>query len=74
MAEEDPSLDALQLYLALFFSTVGFSYLLYGKKRRVLSFILAGAALMGFGYFIQEAWLVALLGTALTAAPFFWRR
>ena len=66
-------MDAWQLYLAFFFSTVGFSYLLYGKKRRVLSFMLAGAALMGFGYFVQEAWLAALIGTALIAAPFFWR-
>jgi hypothetical protein len=61
------------LYLALLFSTVGFSYFLYGKKRHILSFMLAGFALMGFGYFVEAAWLLALIGVALIAAPFFWR-
>jgi uncharacterized membrane protein YjjB (DUF3815 family) len=71
--EEDAALDPWQLYLALFFSTVGFSYLIYGKKRQAWSFALAGMVLMAFGYFVDSLWLTVLIGGALTAAPFFWQ-
>jgi hypothetical protein len=71
--QEDRPLDTWQLCLALLFSTVGFSYFLYGKKRNMLPFMLAGAALMGFGYFVETPWLLGLIGVALTALPFFWR-
>jgi hypothetical protein len=65
--------DASQLFLALFFSTVGFSYLLYGKKRRLLSFIASGIGLMFFGYFVDSVWLSTLIGGLLLVVPYFWR-
>ena len=65
--------NASNLFLSLFISTVGLAYLVYGRKRQSFPFILAGLALMGFSYFLDSFLLSALIGFVLAVAPFFVR-
>ncbi|MFN3570045.1 MAG: hypothetical protein ACK4VX_07210 [Polaromonas sp.] len=55
------------------FGSVGAGYALYGKKQRALLPFLCGLALMLFPYFIQNTYLLVLVGAALVATPFIFR-
>lgn len=55
------------------FGSIGAGYTLYGKKQRALLPFLSGLALMLFPYFIQNTYLLVLVGAALAAAPFIFR-
>jgi hypothetical protein len=55
------------------FGSIGAGYALYGKKQRALLPFLCGLALMLFPYFIQNTYLLVLVGAALAAAPFIFR-
>lgn len=65
--------DHYSLFLSLFISTVGFSYFLFGKKRSEYAFMLSGAVMMGFSYFVDSFWISALVGTVLAVIPFLMR-
>lgn len=66
-------MDSGNLFLSLFVSTVGFGYFIYGRKQAQYAFMLAGAVLMFYGYFVESFWLSAGIGALLMAAPFFVR-
>jgi hypothetical protein len=55
------------------FGSIGAGYALYGKKQRALVPFLSGVALMLFPYFIENPYLVVLIGVALVAAPFIFK-
>ncbi|MCC6483849.1 MAG: hypothetical protein IT209_03290 [Armatimonadetes bacterium] len=64
-------LDIGHLYVSLLISLVGYGYFMYGKKQARTPFLLAGAALMSFGYFVPSIALSALVAAVLAGAPFF---
>lgn len=55
------------------FSAIGFAAFLYGKKNKLSRPMIIGAVLMVYSYFISGAFLLYLIGIALTAALYFWR-
>ena len=63
-------MEPSQLFLSLFISVVGFSYFVYGRKRQSATFLLTGAVMMGFSYFMGSLWLTLAIGVALAIAPF----
>ncbi|MBS0457568.1 MAG: amino acid transport protein [Proteobacteria bacterium] len=62
------------LLLGLVFSSVGFGYLLYGKKQARPLPMLCGIGLMVYPYFIDNVWVMLALGVGLMAVPYFLRR
>jgi len=61
------------LFLSLLISTVGLAYFVYGRKRPSYPFMLAGAVMMLFSYFLDSVWLSLLVWIVLAALPFFIR-
>ena len=60
-----------KLLVIIFASALGAAYFLYGKREHRASFLLDGAALCVYPYFVSSFWATALIGAALSAAPFF---
>jgi len=65
--------DAATLFASLLFGIVGFAAFRYGKKSPSLKAMLLGAALMVYPYFVEDIWLLYVIGVALTAGLFVWR-
>lgn len=65
--------DSGSLFLSLLISTVGFAYFVYGRKRPSYPFMLAGAVMMVFSYFLDSVWLSLIVWIVLAALPFFIR-
>ncbi len=55
------------------FGIIGFSAFIYGKKEKSAKPLVIGLALMIYPYFIPNTVLLYLVGTALSAALYFWR-
>lgn len=53
----------------LLFSSIGFVYFVYGKKRQNLVIRYTGVALIVFPYFIQTPTILVLVGIVLMALP-----
>jgi hypothetical protein len=53
----------------LLFSSIGFVYFVYGKKRQNLVIRYTGVALIVFPYFIQTPAILVLIGLVLMALP-----
>lgn len=53
----------------LLFSSIGFVYFVYGKKRQNLVIRYTGVALIVFPYLIQTPTILVLVGIALMALP-----
>ena len=67
-------LSGFSLYtilLAVFFGLVGFAAFRYGRKNSEPRPLLLGIALMGYGYFVTNAWVSLAIGSALTLGLFF---
>jgi hypothetical protein len=59
------------ILLVVFAGVLGTAYFVYGKKEGKISFLLSGAALCIYPYFVESLWASALVGAALAAVPFF---
>jgi hypothetical protein len=57
----------------LLFGSIGLGYVIYGRKQKAVVPLLCGLALMVFPYFVSNALLLAGIGTALAAIPYFFR-
>jgi hypothetical protein len=66
-------MNEAQLLWGLLFGSVGLGFFLYGKKQRAPVPLVCGLALMGYSYFVPNVWALVAIGTALTAAPYFFR-
>lgn len=58
------------LLLSLLFGSIGMGFVVYARKAGELMPAVIGLALMVFPYFVARAWLLILIGCALTALPF----
>jgi hypothetical protein len=65
--------SAGNLFLGLFFSTIGLGFFVYGKKQGALVPLACGLLLMVYPYFISNMLLVVLIGLVLIAVPYFVR-
>jgi hypothetical protein len=64
-------MDTAALLWGLFFGSFGFAYFMYGRKQKKPVPFVAGLVLMAFPYFIDNPTLLAGIGFALMAIPFF---
>ena len=55
------------------FGAFGMGYFVYGKQQRRIVALACGIGLMVFPYFVTGTLWMLLVGTALMAAPFWWR-
>ena len=60
-----------QIMLALLFGTIGMGMFMYGKKTQHLICLATGCVLMVFPYFVSNLWLMLVIGSGVTAVPFF---
>ena len=64
-------MDTASLLWGLLFSSIGFGYFLYGKKQHSVVPLLCGIALMVYPYFISGNVLIVVIGSVLSAIPYF---
>ena len=64
-------MDTASLLWELLFSSIGFGYFLYGKKQHSVVPLLCGIALMVYPYFVSGNVLIVVIGSALSAIPYF---
>lgn len=62
------------LFLAVVFGSLGFAYLLYGRRQRAVVPIVCGLLLLIIPYFVASAPLLLGIGCGLAMLPFFVRR
>jgi len=67
------NLDTATLYWGLLFGSIGLGFFVYGKKQHAVIPFVCGLALMVFPYFVSNNWLLAAIGAALCAVPYFVR-
>ncbi|HSS30674.1 MAG TPA: hypothetical protein VLL06_06625 [Nitrospiraceae bacterium] len=61
------------LLWGLLFGSIGFGFLLYGRKQKSVVPIIAGIALCAVPYFIANVYILVTVGVVLMAIPFFVR-
>lgn len=61
------------LFFSLFFSLVGVSLSMYGKRAANIPHILIGIALTFYSYFISSLWLICLAGIVLCVLAYLLR-
>lgn len=61
------------LLAGIIFGMIGLIAFIYGKRTQAWRPMIIGVILMAYPYFISGTVLLYLIGTALTAALFFWR-
>ena len=59
----------MTFYLSFVISTIGFAYFVYGKKAYSIDFMLTGAGLMIYPYFIKNSALVGIIAVTLLMLP-----
>lgn len=62
-----------KLFVEILFGLVGMGYCFSGKRHGKYRLMGCGLALGLFPYFIDNLWVILLLGGALTAIPFVFR-
>lgn len=59
------------LFIGLIAGIIGLAYFAYGKRQQKFSAMLSGVLLGLFPMFTDNPWILAIVGVALLAAPFF---
>lgn len=62
-------MDESKLLWGLLFGSIGFGYLIYGRRQRTVVPFVAGIALIAFPYFIDTTVTLLLVGIVLLAVP-----
>ncbi|MGH8749206.1 MAG: hypothetical protein ACREU5_08875 [Burkholderiales bacterium] len=66
-------MDTSSLLWGLLFGAIGTGYFIYGRRQKAAVPLMVGVALMVYPYFIDNNWLLAAIGAALCAVPYFVR-
>jgi hypothetical protein len=61
------------LFGLILFSVIGFAAFTYGRKRAAWRAAALGAALMVYPYFVDQTWLLYLIGIALCGGLYVFR-
>lgn len=62
------------LFLGVVLGSLGFGYLVYGRKQRAAVPVVCGLLLLIVPYFIGNVLLLLTIGGALAALPFVYKR
>jgi hypothetical protein len=73
VADRGSTMSASLLMWGVLFGAIGLGFFVYGKKQRAIVPLLCGVALMALPYFIDDAWLLVVVGAGLVAVPYFVR-
>jgi len=68
------TMNGSELLLNILFSSIGAGYMIYGKKRNRLFFLVDGLVLTIYPYFIKSPLTTSIVGLILTILPFLARR
>ncbi len=68
------NMNAGTLFAGLLFGSIGMAYMVYGKKQQKFIIILSGLGLCIIPYFVSNLLFLYLIGTAVTALPFIFRK
>ena len=66
-------MDVTWLFQSMWWSTVGLSYFIYGKRQGKIMAMTCGASLMVFSYFIDSNIWMFVIGVVLSLIPWRWR-
>ncbi len=66
-------MDVTWLFQSMWWSTVGLSYFIYGKRQGKIMAMTCGALLMVFSYFIDSNLWMFVIGVVLSFIPWRWR-
>jgi len=58
------------LLFYIFFGSLAFAYIVYGKKQKNILALIAGAGMAAVPYFSLELWVMVLLSVLLALLPF----
>jgi hypothetical protein len=64
------SFDPYAIFIAMFFSLIGYAAWRYGKQTESERHLYLAIALMAYGYVVSNIWLSLGIGTALTVLLF----
>jgi hypothetical protein len=67
-------LSLSQIMAALLGSGVGYVYFSYGRSQSDWPLTASGVALMSYSYFVTSLFWLVVVGAAIAAAPFGYRR
>ena len=67
-------MNASTLMWGVLFGSIGFGYLIYGRKQKAVLPLLSGLGLLAFPYFISNILLLVGTGIILVALPFVIKR
>lgn len=65
--------DPTSLFFSLLFSIIGLAYFSYGRKNNIY-FMITGVVLMVYPYFVNQNWVLIVLGVVFSALPFILER
>jgi predicted membrane protein len=65
--------DTALLLWGVVFSSIGFGFFIYGKRQKAIVPLVCGIGLFVFPYFVDDLWLMLLIGAGLMAVPYFVR-
>jgi len=57
----------------LVFGSIGFGFLVYGRKQRAVVPLICGLGLIVFPYFVSNTILLITIGIVLIAIPYFFK-
>ncbi len=63
-------MSSASIIWGVFFCALGAGYVVYGRKQRAAIPFCCGLALVVTPYFIDNVWILVLLGVGLAIAPF----
>ena len=66
-------MDTSPLLWGLVFGSIGFGFLVYGRKQRAVVPLICGLGLIVFPYFVSNVLLLITIGIVLIAIPYFFR-
>ncbi|HWW30859.1 MAG TPA: hypothetical protein VNY80_12640 [Steroidobacteraceae bacterium] len=66
-------MDTASLLWGLVFGSIGFGFLIYGRKQRAVVPLICGLGLIVFPYFVSNTVLLITIGIVLIAIPYFLR-
>ena len=57
------------MFWGLVFSSIGVAYCMYGKRQSRPMYFVAGVGLSLFSFFVDDVWMIILIGSGLIALP-----
>ena len=74
LSEEKALMDTSTLMWGVILGSIGFGFLIYGKKQKAIVPLISGVGLMVFPYFTSNVFILVATGVIFIALPFLLKR